>query len=75
MKKIVCIIACLLLTGCSSPSLEEESISILAPSGAPSLAFVNVYEDVCENGTMDIVDGSDLLMAVLYKRIVNMISL
>lgn len=41
MKKIISILLVLLLAGCSSNKQEDKKLSIVVPSGAPSLAFYN----------------------------------
>ncbi len=53
-----------LLTGCKT---NQQSVDIICPTGAPSLALVGVYEDVVKEGKIDFVDGSDMLIAELSK--------
>lgn len=71
MKKILSLLLSLMMivtiTGCSS-NKEDDTIKILCPTGAPSLALVSVYEDVSKEGKIDFVDGSDQLIAELSKE-------
>lgn len=66
-KLILSGILALGLFGCSSGSSDQESINIIAPAGAPTLALVSTYQDVTTDGTFDIVDGPDLLQAEFIK--------
>lgn len=54
----------LLFTGCSAK--EEETISILVPKGAPSLAFIELFQ----NAEIDwkTVDGTDIISAEMIKE-------
>lgn len=54
------------LFGCSSTS-DQDTINIITPAGAPTLAFVSTYQDVVADGMFDIVDGPDLLQAEFIK--------
>ena len=71
MKKILSLLLSFVMivtmTACSS-SKEDDTIKILCPTGAPSLALVSVYEDVTKEGKIDFVDGSDQLVAELSKE-------
>ena len=69
MKKILSLLMVMafVLTGCTS-SQEEKAIKILAPSGAPSLSLLGVYEDTVKKGEIKIVEGSDLLSSELVKK-------
>lgn len=59
--------------GCTTPQQEinhghsSRPIHILCPSGAPALALVNQYQAINEEGRIDLVDGSDMLIAELSK--------
>lgn len=68
MKKVIqvglCLLIGLLMTGCQQ---EQKAVHILCPTGAPSLALVGEYDQICENGSIDLVDGSDQLIAELSK--------
>lgn len=68
MKKIIQIVLSLfigvLMTACQQ---QEKAVHILCPTGAPSLALVGEYEQICEDGSIDFVDGTDQLIAELSK--------
>ncbi len=67
MKKlIVFLFSVALLTGCT-PTTNSSELSVLCPTGAPALAFVDQYQEIVQNGTFDLVDGSDQLIAELSK--------
>lgn len=73
MKKILKCFTCLLLTmtilsGCSKTTDDSNTVKILCPVGAPSLAFVSEYENINKEGKIDFVDGSDQLVAELAKN-------
>lgn len=74
MKKIskITIVALLsmALLGCStSPKDDSKGATILLPTGAPSLGFVSEYTSIKDSGgTIDLVDGSDQLVAELSKK-------
>jgi len=50
-----------------TPTPSDESINILCPIGAPSLALVGSYQEITSDGKIDLVDGSDQLIAELSK--------
>lgn len=66
MKKLckiaLCLFVCFGLLGCQSTT--NQSIKVICPTGAPALAFVDVYDDLDQ---IDFVDGSDQLLAELSK--------
>lgn len=62
IKWLLCFL--LILTGCSSSPKESTKLKILCPSGAPSLALTNIYDE----HEVTIVDGTDLLIAELSKE-------
>lgn len=63
LKISLCILMSLLITGCQ----QESSVHILCPTGAPALALVGEYEKIVENGQIQLVDGTDQLIAELAK--------
>ena len=73
MKKIIKYLLCLMMIftmiGCSNTETKDKSntVKILCPAGAPSLAFVSEYENISKKGKIDFVDGSDQLVAELSK--------
>ncbi len=69
MKKIVflLIVVGLVLTGCSS-SKKVDELKIIAPSGAPALSLIELYQDINKEGEVKIVEGSDLLSSELIKK-------
>ena len=46
---------------------ETYSLKVLCPTGAPGLALLSEYETINENGKIDFVDGTDLLVAEFTK--------
>lgn len=66
MKVLLGGLLTLTLAGCSTHK-ESYSVKILCPTGAPSLAFVSEYENIMENGQIDFVDGTDMLIAEFSK--------
>ena len=74
MKKIIKYLLCLMMIftmiGCSNTETKDKSntVKILCPAGAPSLAFVSEYENISKKGKIDFVDGSDQLVAELSKN-------
>lgn len=74
MKKIskitIVALVSIALLGCSSTSKDDsKGANILLPTGAPSLAFVSEYSNIIDSGgTIDLVDGSDQLVAELSKN-------
>lgn len=66
MKVLLGGLLTLTLAGCSTHK-ESYSVKILCPTGAPSLAFVSEYENITENGQIDFVDGTDMLIAEFSK--------
>ncbi len=74
MKKIIKYLLCLMMIftmiGCSNTETKDKSntVKILGPAGAPSLAFVSEYENISKKGKIDFVDGSDQLVADLSKK-------
>lgn len=77
MKKIfILVLMVLCLVGCSGTKNEEVvneplSLSIVSPSGAPSLSLLDYIDD--ENMSIDIVDGSDVLQAEFSNGNVDVI--
>lgn len=69
MKKIIGLLLMMsfVLVGCTSSKSASE-MKIMAPSGAPALSLIGVYEDVTKNGKVNIVEGSDLLSSELIKK-------
>lgn len=69
MKKIIGLLLMMsfVLAGCTSSKSASE-MKIMAPSGAPALSLIGVYEDVTKNGKVNIVEGSDLLSSELIKK-------
>ncbi len=69
-KKFSILVLCCLSIELFSCSLDKinEGLHVLVPAGAPSLAFASVYEEINETGTLDVVDGSDVLIAELSKK-------
>lgn len=65
IKYILALMMTLAMVGCQS---EQESVRVLCPSGAPSLAFVSAYDDIMKDGVIDFVDGTDQLIAELSKN-------
>ena len=70
MKKILLLILSLiLLTGCKTQSVESNetaALKILAPSGAPALALVELFS-LPEKYSIHVVDGSDVLQAAFVQ--------
>ena len=66
MKVLLGGLLTLTLAGCSTHK-ESYSAKILCPTGAPSLAFVSEYENIMENGQIDFVDGTDMLISEFSK--------
>ncbi len=66
IMSIICL--CVTVVACTKQEEKLETLNILTPSGAPSLAFVGVYDEVMESGKIDIVDGPDVLVAELSKK-------
>lgn len=60
----------LALFGCTTTSKDSsKGANILCPTGAPALGFVSEYDSIKENGgKIDLVDGSDALVAELSKK-------
>ena len=77
MKKIIVLILMILcLVGCNTANKQEVvneplSLSIVSPSGAPSLSLLDYMGD--ENMHIDIVDGSDVLQAEFSNGNVDVI--
>lgn len=68
MKKIMkLLLAGLMLASCSTGKVEDETLNVLCPTGAPTLAFLSSYEGINENGKFDVTEGSDQLVAELSK--------
>jgi|AKYZ01.1.fsa_nt_gi hypothetical protein len=77
MKKlflhVLILLFVLTVIGCTTPqkSLDHNSfppkIHILCPTGAPALSLVNQYKTINQEGSIDLVDGSDILIAELSK--------
>lgn len=63
LKISLCFLMSLLIIGCQ----QESSVHILCPTGAPALALVGEYEKIVENGQIQLVDGTDQLIAELSK--------
>lgn len=57
------LVSFLLFSGCS---VKEESISILVPKGAPSLAFIEVFQN--SEILWKTVDGTDVISAEMIKE-------
>ena len=73
MKKFITLsvsaILALTLVGCSNTTKDTSTTAkILSPTGAPSLAFVSEYQTISKDGKIDLVDGSDQLVAELSKK-------
>lgn len=68
MKKFLQLSLCFLLSFLMVGCQQESSVHILCPTGAPSLALVGEYENICENGQIQLVDGTDQLIAELSKE-------
>lgn len=69
IKLSVSAIFALTLVGCSNTTKDTSNTAkILSPTGAPSLAFVSEYENISKEGKIDLVDGSDQLVAELSKK-------
>ncbi len=70
MKRLIqIIIVCLLLSGCTSQVPKENAkLNVLCPTGAPTLAFLESYENITSNGKFDITEGTDQLVAELAKK-------
>ena len=66
MKVLLGGLLTLTLAGCST-NKESYSAKILCPTGAPTLAFVSEYENIMENGQIDFVDGTDMLISEFSK--------
>ncbi len=66
MKVLLSVLLALTIAGCSN-NKESYSVKILCPTGAPTLAFVSEYENIVENGQIDFVDGTDMLIAEFSK--------
>lgn len=72
-KSVLLLVVVTIVVGCTSPQQKLDtnssppSIHILCPSGAPALALVNQYETMNKEGSIDFVDGSDMLIAELAK--------
>lgn len=70
MKKIMLLLVgislCFCIVACEVDDTIEE-LNVLVPAGATSLAFVSVYDEINETGKIDVVDGSDVLIAELSK--------
>ena len=66
MKVLLSGLLALTIAGCQG-NKESYSVKILCPTGAPSLAFVSEYENIMENGQIDFVDGTDMLIAEFSK--------
>lgn len=68
MKKLMniclCMMTSLLMVGCHQ---ERSTVHILCPTGAPSLALVGEYENITKDGNIQLVDGTDQLIAELTK--------
>jgi len=54
------------LVACSSSNEPQEPIKILAPTGAPALSLLSLYEN--ENVEIETVEGTDVLTAELSKK-------
>lgn len=65
MRKLLILIASLLLVACTAQPLEWNSLSILSPKGAPAIALIPLMENGTD--TIELVDGADLLSAELVK--------
>lgn len=57
MKKIVTIILMILLVGCAGENVDSNKLSIVVPSGAPSLAF---YDEI-DNSNFNTSDAASIL--------------
>lgn len=73
MKKVlkygISLLMMMTLVGCSNDKKAEvTAYNVLCPTGAPSLGFVSEYEEITKNGKMDLVEGSDQLVAELSKK-------
>lgn len=69
MKKFLkLMLASLMLAGCASQKTEKTDYKILCPSGAPTLAFLSSYEEIVENGSFDVTEGTEQLIAELSKQ-------
>lgn len=70
IRKIVSLVLSLVLSvslvACSSNNEPQEPIKILAPTGAPALSLLSLYED--ENVEIETVEGTDVLTAELSKK-------
>ena len=62
IKWLLCFL--LILTGCSSSPKESTKLKILCPSGAPSLALTNIYDE----HEVTIVDGTGFTNSGIIKR-------
>lgn len=68
IKYVVVLMMIVSLVGCSQNKKKETSLTILCPTGAPSLAFVSEYDNITKNGRLELVEGSDVITAELVKR-------
>lgn len=70
VKGIFVILLAFIMVACTNSSKtsvkKEESIKILTPMGAPSLAMLGLYGD--DKVSIDTVDGTDVLTAQLSKE-------
>ena len=64
MNICLCMMTSLLMVGCHQ---ERSAVHILCPTGAPSLALVGEYENITKDGNIQLVDGTDQLIAELTK--------
>lgn len=79
MKKIITLLLVLLvITGCSknetidsTVDIEETVISVVTPSGAPTLSLLEYADN--NNFDIDVVDGSEVLQAEFVKKEADMI--
>ncbi|MDD8048529.1 MAG: hypothetical protein PHH04_02885 [Thomasclavelia sp.] len=76
MKRIISLLMAFVmmvaLVGCSSNSSSKKTtknynVKVLTPSGAPSLAFSDCYEKITKKGSIEVTDGTDLLVSELSK--------